>query len=171
MAKKQKFRRIAAEDDEDGDASHSNPPRRKNIDFAAEARLFFNLAAPNVLIQVFGFMLWMENSMYVGRTLGTTELAAVSLGNMCGNLTGLSLIFGMLSAMDTLAPQAVGSKRFAEVGVLEWRKRRERKRREAETREEESETRELPITEDDLLDLPTEEELFPTEAMLLPPGA
>jgi hypothetical protein len=112
MPKQPKFRRIATVEDDQAST------RDKKIDFGIEARLFCNLAAPNVLIQVFSFALWMENSMYVGQTLGTTELAAVSLGNMCGNLTGLSLIFGMLSAMDTLAPQAMGSKQYGEIGVL-----------------------------------------------------
>jgi MATE family multidrug resistance protein len=123
MAKDPKFRRIASDDGTESQKARrvlgvgSSAPAKK-IDFKAEARLFCNLAAPNVIVQVFSFLLWMENSMYVGRTLGTTELAAVSLGNMCGNLTGLSLVFGMMSALDTLAPQAMGCKQYAEVGVL-----------------------------------------------------
>jgi MATE family multidrug resistance protein len=113
-SKTPKFSRLAADEDEDDPRASAG----KQINFRAEASLFCNLAAPNVITQIFSFMLWMENSMYVGRTLGTVQLAAVSLGNLTGNLTGLSLIFGMLSALDTLAPQAIGSKQYGEVGML-----------------------------------------------------
>ena len=84
--KKAGFSRIAvvADDDDDGSDGGQQPPQRKEINFKAEASLFCNLAAPNVIIQVFSFALWMENSMYVGRMLGTVELAAVSLGNLTG---------------------------------------------------------------------------------------
>lgn len=49
-----------------------------------EARLFVRLALPSVLIQVFTFLLWIENSIVVGQKLGTTELASVALGNLTG---------------------------------------------------------------------------------------
>ena len=50
--------------------------------------------------------------------LGTDALTGVALGNLAGNLTGFTLIYGMLSAMETLAPQAFGAGRFEEVGLL-----------------------------------------------------
>jgi Na+-driven multidrug efflux pump len=50
--------------------------------------------------------------------LGTDALTGVALGNLAGNLTGFTLIYGMLSAMETLAPQAFGAGRFDEVGLL-----------------------------------------------------
>ena len=46
-----------------------------------------------------------ENAVYAGNMLGVSSLAAVSLANLTGNLTGLSLILGLCSAVDTLAPQ------------------------------------------------------------------
>lgn len=45
----------------------------------------------------------------------------MALGNLTANLTGLSLILGVLSAFDTLAPQAFGAKRFGDVGILAQR--------------------------------------------------
>eukprot|EP00038_Savillea_parva_P016131 m.16053 g.16053 ORF g.16053 m.16053 type:complete len:518 (+) comp3348_c0_seq1:330-1883(+) len=83
-----------------------------------EARLFVNLAGPSVIIQIFLFLVWTENAMYIGQTQGSTALAAISLANLAGNLTAMSLIFGMLSAVDTLAPQAVGRGDSREVGLL-----------------------------------------------------
>jgi MATE family multidrug resistance protein len=46
------------------------------------------------------------------------ELAAVSLSNLTGNLTAISLVVGVLSAIETLAPQAFGCHRFSEIGLL-----------------------------------------------------
>lgn len=83
-----------------------------------ELGLFVKLAAPSVLTQVFQNLIWMETAMFVGSFLGTDALGAVSLGNLTGNLTGLSLCLGILSALDTLAPQAMGIKQYREVGVL-----------------------------------------------------
>jgi len=40
------------------------------------------------------------------------------MANLSGNLTGLSLFFGLLSAVDTMAPQAFGAGRVSEVGTL-----------------------------------------------------
>lgn len=45
----------------------------------------------------------------------------VSMANLSGNLTGLSIIFGLLSALDTLGPQAAGKGAKAELGVLATR--------------------------------------------------
>eukprot|EP00039_Didymoeca_costata_P011348 m.158896 g.158896 ORF g.158896 m.158896 type:complete len:476 (+) comp15141_c0_seq12:316-1743(+) len=83
-----------------------------------EVKLFFNLAWPNVIIQLCSFAIPMFNAMYTGTNLGTTELAAVSLANLAGNITGMSLVFGFLSAVDTLAPQAMGANRLPEVGQV-----------------------------------------------------
>eukprot|EP00037_Helgoeca_nana_P037781 m.17634 g.17634 ORF g.17634 m.17634 type:complete len:498 (-) comp9396_c0_seq1:1491-2984(-) len=83
-----------------------------------EANLFLHLAGPSVLIQVFEFSIWFENAVYIGQTQGTTALAAISLANLAGNLSAMSLIFGMLTAFDTLAPQALGRGDKREVGLL-----------------------------------------------------
>ena len=41
--------------------------------------------------------------------LGTAELAGASLANMTSNVTALSVIQGLISALDTLCPQAFTS--------------------------------------------------------------
>eukprot|EP00040_Diaphanoeca_grandis_P025806 m.143559 g.143559 ORF g.143559 m.143559 type:complete len:132 (-) comp30322_c0_seq2:1081-1476(-) len=92
------------------------PPAQ--ISLRQEGFLFMNLAAPSVLIQLCLFGFWLENSLVVGKQFGSEALAAMSLANLSGNLTGLSFIFGVLSALDTLAPQAVGAGRIHEIGLL-----------------------------------------------------
>ena len=92
-----------------------------SVSLKKETVVFLQLAGPTVLAQIFQFFIWMQNAMYAGQHLGADDLAAVALGNLTANLTGLSLIMGVLSAFDTLAPQAMGGRRFAEVGVLAQR--------------------------------------------------
>jgi len=48
-------------------------------------------------------------------------MAAYSLGSLTVNLFANSLLYGILSAIETLAPQAFGAKNYAEVGVLSVR--------------------------------------------------
>ena len=86
-----------------------------------EASLLLKIAGPSVVVQLLAICIWFENAIYAGNKLGTTSLAAVSLSNLTGNLTGLSLILGMCSAMDTLGPQAMGAGNFREVGLLTQR--------------------------------------------------
>ena len=59
--------------------------------------------------------------MCVGSWLGPVPLTGYSLGNLAGSLCTLSVMMGVLSAMDTLAPQAMGARRHAEVGLLAQR--------------------------------------------------
>ena len=82
---------------------------------------FANLAGPSVVIQICLFWMWLLNAMVVGKQLGADALAAMSLGNLTGNLTGLSVVFGVLSAMDTLAPQAAGAGRHRDIAILSLR--------------------------------------------------
>eukprot|EP00041_Stephanoeca_diplocostata_P015238 m.289886 g.289886 ORF g.289886 m.289886 type:complete len:512 (+) comp19973_c0_seq1:196-1731(+) len=99
--------------------SHELPTKAN--DLVTEARLFANLALPSVIIQLGEFLIWTENAMYIGQTQGSTALAAISLANLCGNMSALVLLFGMLSGMDTLAPQEYGAGRKRQVGLLAQR--------------------------------------------------
>lgn len=53
--------------------------------------------------------------------LGPEPMAGVSLGTLVGNITGMSLMFGMLSGFDTLAPHAMGLNKRRDVGLLAQR--------------------------------------------------
>ena len=52
---------------------------------------------------------------------GATYHGAATLGTMTVNVTGYSLCFGGMSALDTLASQAFGAQNFPLVGV--WAQR------------------------------------------------
>ena len=53
--------------------------------------------------------------------LGAQELGAASMANMWINITGMSFIYGGMSAFDTLGSQAFGARNFHLVGLLAQR--------------------------------------------------
>eukprot|EP00937_MAST-01D_sp_MAST-1D-sp2_P004217 g4217.t1 len=67
------------------------------------------------------FGIWLANTVWAGRVCGVEGLSAVALANLSGNLTGMCVIYGLLSALDTLAPQEMGAGRMREVGMLSQR--------------------------------------------------
>ena len=88
------------------------------LDWAAEVRKMLALALPSMMIQANVFFVWMYNVAFAGQHLGSREMAAVSLANLAGNLTALSIQYGLIYALETLTSQAVGSGRLGDVGVL-----------------------------------------------------
>jgi MATE family multidrug resistance protein len=96
-----------------------HPPDAKN--WWTESRLFLELAIPTCLIS-FGFT-WspLLTASYVGLRFGPVFLSAFSLGNLTGNLCTFSLLAGLFSAADTLAPQAFGIGDYKEVGLIALR--------------------------------------------------
>jgi len=78
------------------------------------------LAGPLTLSYVIEFGLPIVTYMAVGR-LGVEELDGLSLGIMTGNITGIALVAGLMTAMDTLASQAYGARNFKRVGLLAQR--------------------------------------------------
>ncbi|GBG26756.1 Multidrug and toxin extrusion protein 1 [Hondaea fermentalgiana] len=84
----------------------------------AEFKLFGKLALPAVLIQLSFSLQNTYTSTYVGRHFGTVALTGFSLANLSGNLVVLSLVMGLLSAAETLTPQAFSLKQYREVGQI-----------------------------------------------------
>lgn len=93
-----------------------HPPDTKDI--WTESRLFLELAIPTCLLS-FGFTLSpLLTASYVGLRFGPVFLSAFTLGNLTGNLCTFSLLAGLFSAADTLAPQAFGAGDYREVGLI-----------------------------------------------------
>ncbi|AAS50303.1 AAL063Cp [Eremothecium gossypii ATCC 10895] len=53
----------------------------------------------------------------IGHLCTAMELASASLAVMTYNITGLSLVEGLATALDTVCPQAYGSQRYSKVGL------------------------------------------------------
>jgi MATE family multidrug resistance protein len=78
-------------------------------------------ALPMTVLQFSLYTLGIWNAIFVGLMLGATQLAAVALASLAGNITLRMLIMGMFTAMDTLAAQAFGADDRKEVGLLAQR--------------------------------------------------
>ena len=66
------------------------------------------LAAPSILGSVLYFLVPALTQSFVGRRLGSNALAQYSVAVTAFNVLGLSIGFGLMSALDTLASQAFG---------------------------------------------------------------
>lgn len=91
---------------------------KEGFHFLHEAKLLINIALPTVIVQFSLYFLYPQTASAVGRNLGTQELAGFSLGSLSGNMTCLAMIIGVLSAANTLMPQAFGSRNYEQVGIL-----------------------------------------------------
>ena len=58
----------------------------------------------------------LQNIAFAGRLDNPDALAAVGLANMMINIFGLSFSFGMNTALETLAAQAVGAENYEKAG-------------------------------------------------------
>lgn len=81
-----------------------------------EAGRIVGLALPLTISQFFTFALGLIAMLFVGR-LGEQELAIAVLATSLMNVTGFSLVLGLLGALDTLCGQAWGAKNYPALGV------------------------------------------------------
>eukprot|EP00667_Euglena_gracilis_P010671 EG_transcript_10863 len=88
--------------------------------YLAELKELFGLAWPVLCSYVLQTGLAVVNVLALG-WLGVKELDGASLGSLCGNVTGVSVVTGLIMAMDTLAPQAYGARNYPQVGCIAQR--------------------------------------------------
>lgn len=91
----------------------SNDFRTQVVD---EKRRFFEvvtdiakIAVPNMMGYILNLVNEFTNTVFLGRTGDDAALAGIGLGNTMQNCFGLSIGFGIASAMDTLVSQAYGA--------------------------------------------------------------
>ncbi|TVU30915.1 hypothetical protein EJB05_22568, partial [Eragrostis curvula] len=82
----------------------------------AEAERLARLAVPNVVGGVLLYLVNMVSLMFVGH-LGELPLAGAALATSLANVTGISVLVGMSSALDTLCGQAFGARQHHMLGV------------------------------------------------------
>jgi Na+-driven multidrug efflux pump len=83
-----------------------------------ETLLLLQLAIPTVILQVGSMLPNVCAAAYVGQSLGAVYMSAFMLANNTANLFTLSLLWGLFTALDTLAPQAFGAGNFKHVGII-----------------------------------------------------
>ena len=74
------------------------------------------LALPLTISQFFSFALSLIAVAFIGR-LGEEEMAISVLATSFMNMTGFSLVLGLLGAVDTLCGQAWGARNYRALGV------------------------------------------------------
>lgn len=83
-----------------------------------EIRLFLDMAVPTIFVQLTVTIPDAISISYVGRLTDSMHLDACSLASIVLNILCMSLFQGMLSASDTLSPQAFALGNRKEVGLL-----------------------------------------------------
>jgi len=83
-----------------------------------EVWLFARTALPNGLVAFFMFMQFSSTVVIGSKYLGVEEMSAITLASLVSNLSALTVIYGLLSAVDTLAPQSFGAGNYAQLSVL-----------------------------------------------------
>lgn len=86
-----------------------------------ETLRFVSLSAPNTLLMCSMYLQMTVTLSLVATRLGTSEMSGVSLASLTANLTSFTIMYGLLTAVDTLAPQSYGAGNLPEVGVLVMR--------------------------------------------------
>lgn len=110
------YDKLGQRDDDDADAAAvAEKHGIKN-----EAWRLFTLAWPLSISFSFQMASQQLNAVMVGH-LGPLELGAATLGLMWCNITGFSIVWGGMTALDTLGSQAYGAKAYTLVGVLAQR--------------------------------------------------
>ncbi|KAF8779271.1 hypothetical protein HU200_002952 [Digitaria exilis] len=78
------------------------------------------LAGPLIAGALLQNVIQMVSVMYVGH-LGELPLAGASMANSFTSVTGLSVLLGMASALDTLCGQAYGARQYTLLGIYKQR--------------------------------------------------
>lgn len=101
--------------------NHHDQQNHHLITWSEEIRLFFTLAIPSIFVQLTVTVPDAISISYVGRLTDSIHLDACSLASIILNILCMSLFQGMLSASDTLSPQAFALGNRKEVGLLMMR--------------------------------------------------
>ncbi|OQU88304.1 hypothetical protein SORBI_3002G006500 [Sorghum bicolor] len=82
----------------------------------AEVRGQLAFAAPMVTTNMAYYAIPLVSVMYAGR-LGDLQLAAATLGNSWGTVTGIALMTGLSGSLETLCGQGYGARAYRTMGV------------------------------------------------------
>ncbi|KAI8023967.1 Protein DETOXIFICATION 12 [Camellia lanceoleosa] len=81
-----------------------------------EVKRLVCIAAPMVVVGLSQYLLQVISTMMVGH-LGELSLSSSSIAISLSSVTGLSVIFGMASALETLCGQAYGAQQYQKLGT------------------------------------------------------
>ncbi|KAG2715051.1 hypothetical protein I3760_03G058600 [Carya illinoinensis] len=87
--------------------------------FAEELKRLSFMAAPMVVVTVSQYLVQVVSLMMVGH-LGELSLSGVAIAVSFTNVTGFSLLFGMVGALETLCGQAYGAEQYQQLGIYTY---------------------------------------------------
>ncbi|GFR48036.1 hypothetical protein Agub_g9868 [Astrephomene gubernaculifera] len=87
------------------------------VGFWPEAKRVLSLALPISLSEVVSYFAYLITTAQVGY-LGALELSAITLARSVYHITGLSLVVGMSSGVETFCGQAFGAAHFGVLGLV-----------------------------------------------------
>ncbi|XP_020554633.1 protein DETOXIFICATION 14-like [Sesamum indicum] len=87
--------------------------------FVEELKNVSYIAAPMVVVTVSQILSRVVSMMMVGH-LGELALSGAAVATSLANVTGLSILFGMAGALETLCGQAFGAKQYQKLGVYSY---------------------------------------------------
>ncbi|XP_074321706.1 protein DETOXIFICATION 16-like [Silene latifolia] len=90
------------------------------VEVFEEAKKQFKLAGPLIAVSILQFCIQLISIMFVGH-LGQLPLSSASLGTSFASVTGLYVLLGMSSALETLCGQAYGAKQYSMLGIYTQR--------------------------------------------------
>lgn len=102
------------------DTSNTSNEVTETITFISEVKIVGVSAVPIVMTFIIQYFLAIIPITVLGH-IGSLELGAASLAIMTYNITGLGIIQGAVTVLDTFAAQAYGAKKYHHVG--EWSQR------------------------------------------------
>ncbi|XP_051117318.1 protein DETOXIFICATION 3-like [Andrographis paniculata] len=109
---------------EENSKSSSTQPQRTiwSIDgreFVEEVKKASYIAGPMVAVSLLQYLLQLVSLIMVGH-LGRLPLATVAIATSLTNVTGFSLLSGLVGGLETLCGQAYGAKQYYKLGMYTW---------------------------------------------------
>ncbi|KAL1194287.1 Protein DETOXIFICATION 2 [Cardamine amara subsp. amara] len=87
--------------------------------FTVELKKVTRLAAPMAIVTTAQYLLPVLSVMVAGH-VGELELAGVALATSFTNVSGFSIMFGLVGALETLCGQAYGAKQYEKIGTYTY---------------------------------------------------
>ncbi|XP_059670716.1 protein DETOXIFICATION 12-like [Cornus florida] len=87
--------------------------------FVGELKKVSYIAAPMVAVTVMQYLLQVISVMMVGH-LGQLELSSVAIATSLTNVSGFSLLSGLVGGLETLCGQAYGAQQYQKLGIYTY---------------------------------------------------
>uniref|UniRef100_A0A1J3I3Q6 Protein DETOXIFICATION n=1 Tax=Noccaea caerulescens TaxID=107243 RepID=A0A1J3I3Q6_NOCCA len=98
---------------------NSKPTPTWRMDFTAQLKNVSRMAAPMATVTVSQYLVPVISVMVAGHQ-GELQLSSVALATSFANVSGFSIMNGLVGALETLCGQAYGAKQYAKLGTYAY---------------------------------------------------